>query len=213
MSSIWRRPKWAKSPNPTCPDAAAPRPCRTSAIRWARPSSWPHMPRPRATRLPFRGDGRRARAPAGLWHAEWNALPSLFGLVSGALREARTLAEGLVVDADRMRANIDLTRGLLFADAAAGRLGARNWVGRQHTTWWSTPPRRCGGPAPRWRRCWLGNQTGPRCRRRPDGRRSISPRPLPPRRAGSIPRCAMPRPSAQRLRPKSRCQPNNRRFR
>jgi 3-carboxy-cis,cis-muconate cycloisomerase len=62
--------------------------------------------------------------PAGLWHAEWSALPTLFGLLSGALREARTLAEGLVVDADRMRANIDLTRGLLFADAAAARLGA-----------------------------------------------------------------------------------------
>ena len=30
---------------------------------------------------------------------------------------------------DRMRANIDLTRGLLFADAAAGRLGAR--LGRE----------------------------------------------------------------------------------
>ena len=67
--------------------------------------------------------------PAGLWHAEWNALPLLCGLVSGALREARTLAEGLVVDVDRMRANIDLTRGLLFADAAAARLGAR--LGRE----------------------------------------------------------------------------------
>ncbi len=63
--------------------------------------------------------------PAGLWHAEWHALPSLFGLVSGALREGRALAEGLEVDAGRMRANIDLTRGLLFADAAAGRLGAK----------------------------------------------------------------------------------------
>jgi len=51
-------------------------------------------------------------------------LPQLFGLASGALREARTLAEGLVVDAERMRSNIDLTRGLLFADAAAARLGA-----------------------------------------------------------------------------------------
>ena len=61
--------------------------------------------------------------PAGLWHAEWTALPSLFGLVSGALREARLLAEGLVVYPDRMRATIDLTRGLLFADAVAGRLG------------------------------------------------------------------------------------------
>jgi 3-carboxy-cis,cis-muconate cycloisomerase len=67
--------------------------------------------------------------PAGLWHAEWNALPLLFGLLSGALREARWLAEGLVVDAERMRANIDLTRGLLFADAAAARLGAR--LGRE----------------------------------------------------------------------------------
>ncbi|MFL5257171.1 MAG: adenylosuccinate lyase family protein [Rhodopila sp.] len=67
--------------------------------------------------------------PAGPWHAEWNALPLLFGFASGALREARTLAEGLTVDAERMRANIDLTRGLLFADAAAGRLGAK--LGRE----------------------------------------------------------------------------------
>jgi 3-carboxy-cis,cis-muconate cycloisomerase len=67
--------------------------------------------------------------PPGLWHAEWNALPLLFGLVSGALCEARVLAEGLVVDAERMRANIDMTRGLLFADAAAARLGAR--LGRE----------------------------------------------------------------------------------
>ena len=60
--------------------------------------------------------------PAGVWHAEWHALPTLFGLASGALREGQALAEGLEVDANRMRANIDLTRGLLFADAAAGRL-------------------------------------------------------------------------------------------
>ncbi len=66
---------------------------------------------------------------AGLWHAEWHALPSLFGLASGALREARTLAEGLVVHPDRMRANLDLTGGLLFADAVAARLGAR--LGRE----------------------------------------------------------------------------------
>ncbi len=61
--------------------------------------------------------------PAGLWHAEWHALPTLFGLASGALREGRSLAQGLEVDAGRMRANIDITRGLLFADAAAARLG------------------------------------------------------------------------------------------
>ncbi|MDF3063549.1 MAG: purB [Microvirga sp.] len=60
--------------------------------------------------------------PAGSWHAEWHALPQLFGLASGALREGRRLAEGLEVDARRMRANLDLTKGLLFADAAAAAL-------------------------------------------------------------------------------------------
>ncbi len=70
--------------------------------------------------------------PAGAWHAEWHALPPLFGLVSGALKEARALADGLVVDAARMRANIDLTQGLLFADAAASRLGATLGRERAH---------------------------------------------------------------------------------
>jgi len=67
--------------------------------------------------------------PPGLWHAEWHALPTLFGLASGALHEAAALAKGLVVDAPRMRANIDQTRGLLFADAAAARLSPR--LGRE----------------------------------------------------------------------------------
>jgi 3-carboxy-cis,cis-muconate cycloisomerase len=67
--------------------------------------------------------------PAGAWHAEWHALPQLFGLASGALREARRLAEGLVVDRRRMRANLDLTRGLLFTEAAAGALASR--LGRE----------------------------------------------------------------------------------
>jgi 3-carboxy-cis,cis-muconate cycloisomerase len=60
--------------------------------------------------------------PAGPWHAEWSALPQLFGLAAGALREAHLLADGLVVDPARMSANLDLTRGLLFADAVAARL-------------------------------------------------------------------------------------------
>ena len=62
--------------------------------------------------------------PAGAWHAEWHALPQLFALAAGALAEGRRLAEGLVVDPARMAANLDLTHGLLFADAAAARLAA-----------------------------------------------------------------------------------------
>ena len=63
--------------------------------------------------------------PAGVWHAEWHALPQLFGLASGALREAQHIAEGLTVDKARMRANLDLTHGLLFADAAAAVLAPK----------------------------------------------------------------------------------------
>jgi 3-carboxy-cis,cis-muconate cycloisomerase len=73
--------------------------------------------------------------PVGLWHGEWHVLPQLFGLVSGALREARTLAEGLVVHPDRMEQNLGATRGLLAAGAVAsvlaeafGRRGAHELV-------------------------------------------------------------------------------------
>ncbi len=60
--------------------------------------------------------------PPGEWHGEWLSLPLLFGMLSGALREARRLAEGLEVNPARMRANLDLTHGLLFADTVATRL-------------------------------------------------------------------------------------------
>lgn len=60
--------------------------------------------------------------PVGLWHAEWSAVPLLFLMAAGAVREARVLAEGLEVDAVRMLANISATRGLLFADRAAALL-------------------------------------------------------------------------------------------
>jgi 3-carboxy-cis,cis-muconate cycloisomerase len=63
--------------------------------------------------------------PVGLWQAEWLALPQLFGLASGALREARSIAEGLVIDAKRMRANLELTRGLIFAEAASTALAGQ----------------------------------------------------------------------------------------
>ncbi len=70
--------------------------------------------------------------PAGAWHAEWHALPQLFGLASGALREGRTLVEGLIAEPDRMRANLDLTRGLLFADAAAAACARRIGAAAAH---------------------------------------------------------------------------------
>ncbi len=63
----------------------------------------------------------------GLWHAEWETLPELFCLVSGALQQAQAIVADLEVDAARMQANLELTHGLVLAEAVsialAGRLG------------------------------------------------------------------------------------------
>jgi 3-carboxy-cis,cis-muconate cycloisomerase len=60
--------------------------------------------------------------PAGAWHAEWHAIASLFGCAAGALAHARALAEGLSIDPAAMARNVELTRGLVYADAAAAAL-------------------------------------------------------------------------------------------
>ena len=65
----------------------------------------------------------------GLWHAEWETLPELCCLLSGALQQARLLLPGLEVDAARMRANLDLTRGLVLAEAVSIALAQR--IGRE----------------------------------------------------------------------------------
>ncbi len=59
-------------------------------------------------------DHERATGP---WQAEALALPQAFVLTHGALLHTRTIAEGMVVDADRMRANLDLTHGLIVSEA------------------------------------------------------------------------------------------------
>lgn len=54
---------------------------------------------------------------AGPWHAEWPTLPSLQLVTSGALTAIVDIAEGLQVDAARMRVNLDATNGLIMAEA------------------------------------------------------------------------------------------------
>src|SRR5665213_3488104 len=54
---------------------------------------------------------------AGPWHAEWPTLPMLLLVTSGALAAIVDIAEGLEVDAARMRVNLDATHGLIMAEA------------------------------------------------------------------------------------------------
>jgi 3-carboxy-cis,cis-muconate cycloisomerase len=53
----------------------------------------------------------------GPWQAEALAIPQAFVLTHGALAHARVIAEGLTVNAARMRDNLDLTGGLIVAEA------------------------------------------------------------------------------------------------
>ena len=61
----------------------------------------------------------------GGWHAEWESLPELVCLVGGALHQLAEMLPGLEVDADRMRENLEITRGLIFAEAVSMALGDR----------------------------------------------------------------------------------------
>jgi 3-carboxy-cis,cis-muconate cycloisomerase len=74
-------------------------------------------------------DHERATGP---WQLEWVALPEAFIASSGALRQARFMLEGLIVDANRMRRNLDLTGGLIVAEAVMMALAKHVGRGDAH---------------------------------------------------------------------------------
>jgi 3-carboxy-cis,cis-muconate cycloisomerase len=71
-------------------------------------------------------DFERATGP---WHVEWMAVPESFILTAGSLAQAKFMLEGLVVDESRMRKNLDLTQGLIVAEAVM--MGLAPHLGRQ----------------------------------------------------------------------------------
>jgi 3-carboxy-cis,cis-muconate cycloisomerase len=71
-------------------------------------------------------DHERATGP---WHIEWIVLPEAFVLTAGALAHARTIVDGLQVDAGRMRDNLELTHGLIVAEAVM--MGLAPHLGRE----------------------------------------------------------------------------------
>jgi len=74
-------------------------------------------------------DYERATGP---WQLEWVAVPEAFIAASGALRQARFMLEGLIVDAGRMRRNLDLTGGLIVAEAVMMALAEHTGRGTAH---------------------------------------------------------------------------------
>ena len=71
-------------------------------------------------------DFERATGP---WHAEWVAIPESFVLTAGALNQARFALGGLIVDAARMKQNLDMSKGLIVAEAVMMQMAP--FIGRQ----------------------------------------------------------------------------------
>lgn len=55
----------------------------------------------------------------GGWQAEWETLPEVACLTAGALAQMTQVVESMELDSDRMRANLDLTHGVICAEAVA----------------------------------------------------------------------------------------------
>ncbi len=55
----------------------------------------------------------------GGWHAEWVTFPEIVRAVGGSVAHALDLVSGLKIHSERMRSNMELTNGLLFAENVA----------------------------------------------------------------------------------------------
>jgi 3-carboxy-cis,cis-muconate cycloisomerase len=53
----------------------------------------------------------------GGWQSEWETLPEIVSLCAAALAHLRSVIDGLHVDTERMRRNIDASRGMVMAES------------------------------------------------------------------------------------------------
>ncbi|MGB2625986.1 MAG: 3-carboxy-cis,cis-muconate cycloisomerase [Candidatus Acidiferrum sp.] len=68
----------------------------------------------------------------GTWHAEWETLPEIVRLTGGASFHLARMLSGLVVHTERMKQNLDLTNGLIFAEAVTFALAKHIGKSRAH---------------------------------------------------------------------------------
>ena len=75
------------------------------------------------------GGGQEHERGVGGWHAEWDALSGALATTGAAAASLAEAVDGLRVDTERMRRNLDAGGGVIMAEAAAGLLAGR--LGRQ----------------------------------------------------------------------------------
>lgn len=61
----------------------------------------------------------------GGWQAEWEILPDIVQLTAGAVHHLAAILPHLEIDVQRMRKNLDVTHGLVFAEAVSMALGQK----------------------------------------------------------------------------------------
>lgn len=61
----------------------------------------------------------------GGWQAEWETLPAIVRLTGGALHHLAEMLASLKVDPEQMHHNLEITRGLIFAEAVSMALADR----------------------------------------------------------------------------------------
>ena len=66
--------------------------------------------------------GQEHERGAGTWQSEWETLPALLRLTGSASALVRELLTGLEVDAEKMRADVDMTGGLVMSESVAAAL-------------------------------------------------------------------------------------------
>ena len=66
----------------------------------------------------------------GQWEIEWIVMPEIFVLSAGCLHQTKFMMSGLQVDEKKMRANLDITKGLIVSEAVMMGLGP--YLGRQY---------------------------------------------------------------------------------
>ena len=68
--------------------------------------------------------GQEHERGLGNWQAEWETIPEIFNLCSGALGKSIELIAGLNIDPERMSSNLDFTQGLVYAEAVSMALSS-----------------------------------------------------------------------------------------
>ncbi|MDP9146922.1 MAG: 3-carboxy-cis,cis-muconate cycloisomerase [Acidobacteriota bacterium] len=64
----------------------------------------------------------------GGWHAEWETLPEIVCLTGGAVHKLAQIVPEMEMDSERMRENLGLSKGMIFAEGLTAALGEK--IGR-----------------------------------------------------------------------------------